>query len=89
MRGEVVGCDRLVEILGGGVIEDDAVLVDDQAAGGGVAVIAVGDDVGDGLAEDAFAQADAHVAFEVEGVVEVFHFSFAKAAVRDRGNTGK
>jgi len=58
-------------VMHGRVIQNHPVGVDYQASGRSAGVFAVRDDVGDRLAEDLVAQADPHVAFEIEGVVQV------------------
>ena len=69
MGSEVVRSDGLVKILGGRVVKDDAIFVNHQTPGRSITIVAVGNDVGDGLAEDPLAQTDTDISLKIEGVV--------------------
>ena len=71
VRTKIFWGDAGVEVGDGGIVEHDPVLVDHKARRGGIAVFAVGDDVGNGLTKNALAQTDGSTVFEVEGIVEM------------------
>ena len=54
------------------VLDFDSVVIDAKRTRSSACILAVADEVGNDFTENTFSQAYAHVAFEIEGVIEVF-----------------
>ena len=81
MRRKVLGVDQTVAHGSIGVFGYHALRFNNQLGGIGTGVLTVNQQVGNHLAEDFVAQADALVAFQIEGVGQVLLYELTQPLV--------